>query len=52
MPAQLTLASRDSLMKRISDFGFRISGDSVDVARAGGWLKAPEIRNPKSEILR
>jgi hypothetical protein len=38
-------------MKRISDFGFRISGDSVDAAKAGGWLKVPEIRHPKSEIL-
>jgi hypothetical protein len=39
------------IVYRISDVGFRISGVSVDVARAGGWLKAPEIRHLTSEIL-
>jgi len=38
--------------ERISDVGFRISGESVNVANAGGWLEAPEIRHPTSEILR
>jgi len=34
----------------MSDFGCRISGVSVNVARADGWLKVPEIRHPKSDI--
>src|SRR5262249_20097047 len=35
----------------ISDFGFRISGVSVNVASAGDGLNSPEIRNLTSEIL-
>src|SRR5262245_29151581 len=29
--------------RRMSDFGFRISGDSVNVASVCGWLNASEI---------
>src|SRR5438552_1390602 len=48
---RLLLIGLNQLLKQ--DFGFRISGDSVNVASIGGWPQShpkSDIRNPKSVL--